>query len=68
MNSTELPRFFAVLEEVGGGQKYRVMRGGSWADDDPNYLLSSFRYFSLPGERIGNVGFRVVLADVTENN
>ena len=37
----------------------RVLRGGSWDDDHPQYLRSSFRYMYLPGYRFGNIGFRV---------
>ena len=44
-----------------GEQKYRVLRGGSWYNDDPSNLLSSDRGNVQPGLRLGNYGFRVVL-------
>ncbi|WP_346294284.1 formylglycine-generating enzyme family protein [Sphaerothrix gracilis] len=37
----------------------RVLRGGSW-DDVPRHCRSAFRYFDLPGDRLSNIGFRVV--------
>lgn len=40
----------------------RVLRGGSWDDRDPRYLLSSGRVHGPPGHRYDDVGFRCVLA------
>jgi hypothetical protein len=42
-------------------QKFRVLRGGSWYDGFPRYLLSSCRFTLTPGDRGDNFGFRVVL-------
>jgi formylglycine-generating enzyme required for sulfatase activity len=42
-------------------QKYRVLRGASWVNDGPVYLLSSRRVSYTPGGRYGNFGFRCVL-------
>ena len=43
--------------------KDRVVRGASWSDDDPAYLLASYRLFYLPPHiRSDNVGFRCVVA------
>ena len=67
MNTPEILRLYPDLAADGAGQKYRVLRGGSWADDNHNYLLSAFRYGSLPGDRDVNVGFRVVLTEGTAN-
>ncbi len=39
----------------------RVLRGASWGNLDPVYLLSSYRYGSAPDIRYDNVGFRCVL-------
>ena len=39
----------------------RVVRGASWAHNDPNGLLSSFRRPLAPGSRLSNYGFRCVL-------
>ena len=44
-----------------GEQTSRVLRGGSWTLNVPDYLLSSFRNRSAPVVRIDYVGFRVVL-------
>ena len=43
------------------GQSSRVLRGGSWLDSYPAYLLSSFR-IGGPDIRGYGIGFRVVLA------
>lgn len=45
-----------------GGQKYRVVRGASWRDLEPDSLLSSSRDGGAPDTRSIGVGFRVVLA------
>ncbi len=42
-------------------QKYRVLRGGSWYRNDPDYLLSSNRNNNTPDHRNDNNGFRCVL-------
>ena len=39
----------------------RVLRGGSWLLNYPDYLLSSYRNFYTPGNRYNNIGFRCVL-------
>jgi formylglycine-generating enzyme required for sulfatase activity len=40
----------------------RVLRGGSWYDRIPDFLLSSFRLNRSPDYRCFYIGFRVVLA------
>jgi hypothetical protein len=40
----------------------RVLRGGSWINDDPHNLLASYRNNDHPDNRDNNVGFRVVCA------
>ena len=40
---------------------YRVLRGASWNDDRPVYLLSSYRAARPPGARNAVFGFRCVL-------
>ena len=45
-----------------GDQKYRVLRGGSWGDYGPRFLLSSYRSNAYPGIRSYDIGFRVVLS------
>jgi formylglycine-generating enzyme required for sulfatase activity len=44
-----------------GGQKYRVLRGGSWGHYVPDNLFSSYRGNGTPVNRLGNFGFRCVL-------
>lgn len=40
----------------------RVLRGGSWVSDGPEFLSGSYCLVNPPGGRDGIVGFRVVLA------
>jgi hypothetical protein len=40
-----------------------VLRGDSFSDINPSLLLSSARWFDIPGARIGNRGFRCVLTE-----
>jgi len=42
---------------------HRVLRGASWGDYGPGYVLSSGRGRSAPGRRSDGIGFRCVLAD-----
>ncbi len=62
MNRSALLEKHAVLKDDGGGQKYHVVRGGSWFLGNPENLLSSYRYFLTPGSRAKILGFRCVLA------
>ena len=41
----------------------RVLRGGSWFGDVPDYLLSSYRNVSHPGNRRNGIGFRCVMGE-----
>ena len=45
----------------GDGQRLRVLRGASWSNYDPDYLLSSRRFCAAPGGRYYDVGFRCVM-------
>ncbi len=49
-------------DEYEPGKPTRVLRGGSWVDVNPAFLLSSFRFFDGPGYRYVDRGFRPVLA------
>ncbi|NLH72766.1 MAG: formylglycine-generating enzyme family protein, partial [Verrucomicrobia bacterium] len=42
-------------------QKYRVLRGASWSNYEPRYLLSSRRDRAAPAYRGDVIGFRCVL-------
>ena len=44
-----------------GAQSSRVLRGGSWRDLHPDYLLSSYRHYNSPDFRRNYIGFRCVL-------
>jgi len=44
--------------KAGGDCNYRVIRGGSFADE-PVSLRSANRHWLLAGSRYGNLGFRV---------
>ena len=48
-------------EEYEPGSASRVLRGGSWRDDDRDLVLSSFRYYCDPGTRYDGIGFRAVV-------
>ncbi|MDR3404826.1 MAG: formylglycine-generating enzyme family protein [Chthoniobacter sp.] len=42
--------------------KNRALRGASWGNALPNFLLSSYRAYSAPGDRDSCYGFRCVLS------
>ncbi|MFN0080775.1 MAG: SUMF1/EgtB/PvdO family nonheme iron enzyme [Prosthecobacter sp.] len=42
-------------------RRHRVLRGGSWNNNDRGNLLSSNRNHNVPGNRNNNNGFRCVL-------
>lgn len=43
-------------------KKDRVLRGGSWDNDERENLLSSYRNHHIPGYRNLDIGFRVVIS------
>jgi len=43
-------------------QIYRVLRGGSWYEHDPDRILASFRRAHTPDRRGADAGFRCVIA------
>ena len=49
--------------EVARLEDARVLRGGSWNNNEPANLLSSYRNNNTPDNRNNNNGFRVVLSD-----
>ncbi len=57
-----------VLEDFGGGvgttnySNYGVLRGGSWADYQPENLLTTFRNAVAVTRRESTYGFRMVIA------
>jgi formylglycine-generating enzyme required for sulfatase activity len=50
-----------MVEIRHGGAPNRVLRGGSWNNNDSTNLLSSNRNNDTPTNRNDNNGFRVVL-------
>ena len=63
LNPPEILDRNPLLGEDGGGQKYRVVRGASWYDDDRADLRTAARHRALPAERTDRIGFRVVLTE-----
>jgi formylglycine-generating enzyme required for sulfatase activity len=61
MNEKEVLEHFPHLKDDGGGKKYRVVRGGSWASYDSMHLLSSYRLNDTHDDRGSRGGFRCVL-------
>jgi formylglycine-generating enzyme required for sulfatase activity len=43
-------------------ERFRVLRGGSWGDDRPDFLAASFRGWNAPDERMELLGFRCAAA------
>jgi hypothetical protein len=41
--------------------EHRVLRGGSWRNGSASVLLSSFRCYGHPSNRLGDYGFRLVV-------
>ncbi len=41
----------------------RVLRGGSWAESQPGYLLTAYRFHATTNLSNDDIGFRVVLTD-----
>ena len=62
MNTAEALKAYPALKEDGGGQTYRVVRGGSWYDVERVGLRSAYRVSVGPRSRNDGFGFRVVLA------
>jgi serine/threonine protein kinase len=48
-------------DEYSPSSRSRVLRGGSWRNDVQDFLLSSYRSSSTPGNRYADFGFRCVL-------
>lgn len=48
----------------------RVLRGGSWSNNNPQSLRAVFRYFSVPDpdDRGGEIGFRVAVAASSQDS
>jgi formylglycine-generating enzyme required for sulfatase activity len=61
MNGRMIRQKNAWANNDGGGQKYKVLRGGSWIDVDPEYLDVSFRSSADPGIRDFIIGFRCIV-------
>jgi formylglycine-generating enzyme required for sulfatase activity len=62
LNTEEVRKQYSVLDNDGGGQKYHVLRGGSWDVVESMFLASSHHNGGKPDGRNGNGGFRCVVA------
>ncbi len=65
LNTPERRQKHPILNQDGGGQAYRVLRGSAWSDRDPGRVASNTRFFFTPQVRMDTAGFRVVLALAT---
>lgn len=61
MNPEELFEKYPDFREDGGGKKFRVVRGASFSNDEPERLWGSSRGIALPNFRSDICGFRCVL-------
>ena len=61
MNEREVLEKFPLLKDDGGGKICRVVRGGSWYNNVPESLLSSYRNRGNPDIRDSFYGFRCIL-------
>jgi formylglycine-generating enzyme required for sulfatase activity len=61
----EFRRGWSSTGSGAGGGCARVLRGGSWNNDDPRNLSPSNRNNNHPDNRDNNVGFRVVWLGVS---
>jgi len=50
-------------EEEGGGRRYPMLRGGSYASYPINQITSNYSIYFGPGNAYGHVGFRCVIDD-----
>jgi hypothetical protein len=51
-----------VGQPLIGTRPYRVLRGGSWNNNNNDNYRSAYRNNNWPDNRNNNIGFRVVLA------
>ncbi|MDP2600264.1 MAG: formylglycine-generating enzyme family protein [Deltaproteobacteria bacterium] len=50
----------SVTDPIGPAHgQYKVLRGGSWINNVPDYLRASYRYGFVPEDRLYVIGFRV---------
>jgi formylglycine-generating enzyme required for sulfatase activity len=57
-----------VISDELAGDNNRVLRGGSWLDDDPRLFSPSYRYFHSPSVRSTRIGFRLVCLGASVGN
>jgi len=61
MNSAEARQKNPALNADGGGQRFKVLRGGSWSNSDAQNLSTLGRNTIGPNSRGTNGGFRLVV-------
>ena len=62
LNSAEARGLNPFLEDDGGGT-YKVLRGGSWYDDQEVDLRTTTLHGASPDARTDRYGFRIVLVE-----
>jgi formylglycine-generating enzyme required for sulfatase activity len=48
---------------IGSEANFRVFRGGSWLNNNPQHMRCSFRNYQILSHAVTNVGFRLVLEE-----
>ncbi|MCF7789858.1 MAG: SUMF1/EgtB/PvdO family nonheme iron enzyme [Prosthecobacter sp.] len=66
MNDAETKKEWPKALDDGGGNKYRVGRGGAWSTGHESRLRSSYHDFAAPLYRDDSTGFRCVLSPVSK--
>ena len=61
LNPPEVISGYPFLKDDQGGKTYKVVRGGSWYNDDPLSLNIDCRGRDVPVACVAHIGFRVVV-------
>ena len=49
------------MSESKTDTRYRILRGGGWADFEPSWVRAASRYAREPAVRLYSIGFRCAL-------